>query len=146
MTTTVPTPVDDLALVVWSELERAGEVGLSAWEIHRQRPELSRYQVKRGIDRVNQVLQETLERPLVHFYERGRSVVYRLPEHCPDYQTFAMRRLRELITRAHTELTRAQAATLRWPESIAVYLPKMLKRTIEDIEDIIVELGRPDEG
>ncbi len=145
MRTIHPTPVDDLAIMVWAELSKAGALGLATWEIQRRLPELSKHQIKRGLDRINHVFQATAEQPMVHFQERGRGVVWRLPEHCPDYKTFALRRLRELITRAHTELVRAQAATLKWPDSLAVYLPKMLTRTVEDIEDIIGELGDSDE-
>ena len=142
---TIPTPVDDLALIVWAELAEVGDNGLALWEVQKRVPQLSKYQIRRGLDRINHVLQEVNERPIVHFRDRGRGVVYRLPEFCPDYKTFALRRLHELITRSHTELVRAQAAVLMWPDSLAAYLPKMLRRTIEDIEDMIIELSRGDD-
>jgi len=142
---TIPTPVDDLALIVWAELADAGDDGLAKWEIRKRVPQLSKYQIDRGLDRINHVLQEVNERPIVHFRERRRGEVYRLPDFCPDYKTFALRRLKELVTRAHTELVRAQAATLKWPNSLAVYLPKMMRRTIEDIEDMMLELEQGDD-
>lgn len=140
----VPTPVDDLAVMVWAELDEARDTGLSAWEVQKRLPELSKHQVKRGLERINHVLQLTRERPMVHFQERGRGVVYQLSQFCPDYKAFAMRRLRELVTRSHTELVRAESAVLKWPDGLAAYLPKMLKRAIEDIEDMIGELGVDD--
>lgn len=141
---TIPTPVDDLALIVWAQLAEAGDDGLAKWEIRKRVPHLSKYQIERGLDRINHVLQEVSERPIIHFRERRRGEVYRLPDFAPDYKTFALRRLRELVTRAHTELVRAQAATLKWPDSLAVYLPKMMRRVIEDIEDMMTELEADD--
>lgn len=141
----IPTPVDDLALMVWEELSKAGEAGLARWEIQRRVPILSKHQIKRGMDRINHVLQLTREQPIVHFQERGRGVVYRLPRDSMDYRVFAFRRIKELITRSHTELGRAQAAVLCWPEGLPPYLPKMLGRVIEDLGDILLEMVRDDE-
>ncbi len=142
MTEVLATPKDILALMVWEHLEREGERGRSVWELQKyDLPELTKHQIKRGLDHINHVLQETQEQPMVYFHERGRGPVWRLPVNALDYQTFAMHRMRGLMTRTHTELTRAEAAVLRWPEDMAPYLPKMLHRVIEDIEDIVAELG-----
>lgn len=142
----VPTPVDDLALMVWEVLADAGEHGLSLWELQKYHLRaLTKSQIKRGLDRINHVLQESREQPLVFFAERGRGNVWKFPRHAPDYRTFALRRLRELVTRTHTELTRAEAAVLRWPDDLPPYLPKMMRRSIEDLEDLLVELTEPEE-
>jgi hypothetical protein len=140
-----PTPVDDLALMVWAELYESRQNGLAKWELQRRLPQLSKYQIGRGIDRINHVFQETGERPVVHFRERGRGAVYRLPDHCPDYKAFVLRRLREFTTRTNTELVRSKAALLRWPDSLAPYLPKLFDRTIRDIEEISEALSDEDD-
>lgn len=143
---TVPTPVDELAVMVWEQLAEAGERGLSLWELQKYHlPDLSKPQIKRGIDRISHVLQESREQPLVFFAERGRGNVWKFPRHSMDYRTFALRKMRELITRNHTEMTRAEAAVLRWPEHLPPYLPKMMRRSIEDLEDILLELSRTEE-
>jgi hypothetical protein len=137
----VPTPIDDLAIMVWQELARAGETGRAIWELQKYHlTDLTKSQIKRGMDRINHVLAETREQPLVYFPERGRGNVWKLPKYAMDYQVFALGRLKELVTRTHTEMSRAEAAVLRWPEDLPPYLPKMLRRSIEDLQDILNEL------
>ncbi len=135
-----PVPTDDVAIEVWAALAGASHNGLSLFEMQRALPHLSGSQLRRGIDRINHVLQQTREQPLIVVAIRGRSQVYKLPERARDYQEFAIRRLHELLTRAGTEVARAEAAMLRWPSDIAPYVPKLLHRLREDIEDLVADI------
>jgi hypothetical protein len=142
MRTTMPTPRDDLAIMVWEKLAKQGDVGLAIWECQKfHLPELSKGQIQTGLTRISHVLQESREKPLVNYYERGRGTVWRFASDPLDYRTYALRRTAELITRARTQLAGAEAAVSKWPDDLAPYVPKMLTRAVEDLEDLLVELG-----
>lgn len=140
MSRTEPIPTDDVAIELWGALIKSPD-GLAIWEMQKLHPHLTKSQIRVGINRINQVMQLTREQPLICEPTRGRSVVYRFPLHAPDYRAFALRRLRELLTRAHTELTRAESAVLRWPDDLAPYLPKMLRRVGEDLADVLRDIA-----
>lgn len=142
--------VDDVAIEVWHELEKASYDGLSIPELGVKLPHFSLGQIRNGIERINHVMQQTRSQPLIGQAIRGRSYVYKFPREVGDYQLFTVRRMREVLTRAATEVARAEAAILRWPDDVAPYVPKQLSRITEDIEEIIVDLrymgGEHDEG
>lgn len=141
-------PTDDVAIEVWAALLAAQHDGLSLPEMAIQMPELTMAQLRAGIARINHVLQQTREQPLIGRAIRGRSYVYVLPEQVGEYQTFAFRRMREVLTRAQTEVARAEAAILRWPNDVAPYVPKNLRRVEEDLQEIVDDLQEAmhDEG
>lgn len=141
-----PHAADDVALEVWASLSFAAHDGLALWEMGHVLPQYTPSQLRRGIDRINHVLQETREHPLVIVTVRGRGAVYRFAERPVEYRAFALRRMRELLTRSSTELARAEAALLRWPDDLAPYLPKMLVRLQEDMADVLGELASIEEG
>lgn len=133
-------PTDDIAVEVWAALVSVGKEGLSIPEMALRMPDLTMAQLRAGLARINHVLQQTREQPIIGQPVRGRSYVYVLPEQVGDYQTFAVRRMREVLTRAQTEVARAEAAILRWPNDVAPYIPKQLRRVAEDIDEIVGDL------
>lgn len=138
--------VDDVAIEVWHELEAVSYDGLSLPELNQRLPHFSLNQLRAGVERINHVLQQTRSQPLIGQAIRGRSYVYKFPREVGEYQTFAVRRMREVLTRAGTEVARAEAAILCWPEDVAPYIPKQLRRIAEDIEEIIVDLQEMTDG
>lgn len=135
-----PINTDDVALDVWAELVKAAHEGASLVELQMVLPAYSGSQISRGLQRINHVLQQSREQPLIVTAIRGRHNVYKLPEHVGEYQEFAMRRVREVLTRIGTEVARGEAAVLRWPDDMPAYIPKMLHRLREDAGYILDDL------
>lgn len=136
----IRTPVDDVAVDVWSAIQRSKHDGLSLPEMAVQMPEYTLSQLRAGKDRINHVLQEAREQPLVIRDIRGRGSVYKFPREVGEYQEFAMKRLREVLTRIGTEVARGEAAILRWPNDVPPYIPKLLNRLREDAGYLLDEM------
>lgn len=137
----IPILPDDAAIEVWGCLQQAGHDGRSIVELQMALKFLTMSQIRRGIERINHVLQETREHPLVIVSVRGRGSVYRFAKDVDDYFVFSMRRYRELLTRASTELARAEGAILKWPAEVPVYIPKQARRIREDIGALLDDLA-----
>lgn len=133
---------DDVALAVWHELVRANYDGCSIEELVRALPSLSRQQLRQGVERVRQVLEQTGEVTLVCLSIRGRGSVYKMPANVGEYRTWAGRQLSDALSRVTNQITRSEAALLVWPDDLPPYLPKQLRRLAEDAQELLDELRR----
>lgn len=106
---------------------------------------LTRSQVRKGLEYINHHYQETMGQPLavVRVYSGGKGRpqdAYSLPDVWSDQMPWSLNRLRDLLTRARTESTRARASEAKWPSDVSPFLGHSLDRLVTDIEYVLTLL------
>jgi hypothetical protein len=128
---------EDSAIAVWVALETARDVGRSMAELIKDTG-LTRYQVQTGLGEINRVKQLSKEQPIMVDTSGWR---YVLPEFYDDLLPWTVNRLKDTLTRLHTERVRFQAAAAKWPDDVGRLIPRQIDRLIEDLSDVMEHVG-----
>jgi hypothetical protein len=135
---TVHRSKEDLAIEVWVALETAQDGGLSLIEL-TQETGFTKNQVKAGLKEINHVKQLASEQPVMVDTTGWR---YVLPEYYDKMLPWTIRRVRDLLTRLRAEETRIEAAALKWPTNpSARSVPRLVKRLVEDLTEVLAQVG-----
>lgn len=126
---------DDCATDVWVALELAQGKGKSLLELMAITG-MTRNQVKAGLKEINHIRQLDKQQPIM--VSPRDDWRYILPEYYRDLLPWTLNRVKDLLTRLRAEQTRIDAAALRWPDTVRPTIPRLIKRLVEDLEEVVV--------
>lgn len=124
---------EDCAIEVWVALETAQNGGLSLVDLIATTG-MTRSQVKAGLREINHVKQLASEQPIM---VDPSTWCYVLPEYYDELLPWTVNRVRDLLTRLMAEQSRIDAAALRWPDTVSRTIPRLVKRLIEDLSEVL---------
>jgi hypothetical protein len=131
---------------VWTELQAAGSSGCRSIDL-QHRTGLTWSQVQNAIGHINHEMQLTNQQPIVVVRRKitaGRGAphaFYVLPDYYDEAQPYLRERLKDMRTRASTELTRISASQAKWPAQVQPFVAHSYQNLIRDIDFVLTQVG-----